>query len=84
MENEETVTEKKNYGKCGFKYGVYRFFKRTFDIIASGMFILLFSWLYLIIALIVKCGDKDTQVPQYEKERGQTRRNAHARTVGAV
>ena len=57
MENEETVTEKKNYGKCGFKYGVYRFFKRTFDIIASGMFILLFSWLYLIIALIVKCGD---------------------------
>ncbi len=57
MENEETVTEKKNYGRCGFKYGVYRFFKRTFDIIASGMFILLFSWLYLIIALIVKCGD---------------------------
>ncbi len=43
--------------KKGFRYGCYLFFKRTFDIIASGLFLILFSWLYLIIALAVKFSD---------------------------
>lgn len=34
--------------------GIASIFKRVFDIVGSILFILLFSWLYLIIALIVK------------------------------
>lgn len=41
----------------GFLYGCYLFIKRTFDIIASGLFLLLFCWLYLILAIIVRCSD---------------------------
>ncbi len=41
----------------GFRYGCYLFFKRAFDIFASGLFLLIFSWLYLIIAILVKCSD---------------------------
>ena len=40
-----------------FTYFWYRFFKRTFDIVSSGLFLIIFSWLYLILALAVKCGD---------------------------
>ncbi len=40
-----------------FAYGTYRFFKRSFDIISSGLFLIIFSWLYLILALVVKCSD---------------------------
>lgn len=43
--------------KKGFKYGVYRFVKRTFDIVFSLLFIAVFSWLYLILAIVVKCSD---------------------------
>ncbi len=41
----------------GFRYFCYRFVKRTFDIISSGLFLLLFCWLYLILAIVVKCSD---------------------------
>ena len=41
----------------GFRYGCYLFVKRTFDIISSGLFLLIFSWLYLILAVCVKCSD---------------------------
>ena len=44
-------------GKRGFRYGCYLFVKRTFDIVASGLFLILFSWLYLILALVVKFSD---------------------------
>lgn len=47
-------------GKRGFRYGCYRFVKRTFDIVSSGLFLLIFCWLYLIIAIVVKCGDGGT------------------------
>jgi lipopolysaccharide/colanic/teichoic acid biosynthesis glycosyltransferase len=47
-------------GKHGFKYGCYRFVKRTFDIVSSGLFILIFSWLYIILAIVVKCSDGGT------------------------
>nr|MBO4517407.1 sugar transferase [Clostridia bacterium] len=40
-----------------FGYKTYLFVKRAFDIIFSGLFILLFSWLYLIIACMVKISD---------------------------
>lgn len=36
---------------------MYRFVKRAFDIVASTLVIILLSWLYLIIALVVKCSD---------------------------
>ncbi len=44
----------------GFRYGCYLFVKRTFDIVASGLFLLVFSWLYLILAIVVKCSDGGT------------------------
>lgn len=46
-----------SYAKKGFRYGCYRFVKRTFDIFASGLFLLIFSWLYLILVVVVKCSD---------------------------
>ncbi len=41
----------------GFRYGVFLFLKRSFDLIASGLFLILFCWLYLILAIAVKCSD---------------------------
>lgn len=35
----------------------YLFFKRTFDIVSSGIALLLLSWLFLILAIAVKCSD---------------------------
>ncbi|MBQ8342155.1 MAG: sugar transferase [Clostridia bacterium] len=49
--------EKPPRKKSGFGYWMYRFIKRAFDIFASGLFILIFSWLYLILAIVVKCSD---------------------------
>lgn len=43
--------------RSGFRYGCYLFVKRAFDIVASGIFLLLFSWLYLILAVCVKLSD---------------------------
>ncbi len=41
----------------GFRYACYRFVKRAFDLISSGLFLIVFSWLYLILAILVKCSD---------------------------
>ncbi len=43
--------------KKGFRYGCYRFVKRVFDIFASGLFLIVLSPVYLILAIIVKCSD---------------------------
>lgn len=43
--------------KSGFRYGCYLFVKRAFDIVSSGLFLIVFSWLYAILAIVVKCGD---------------------------
>lgn len=48
------VASKPRSGLC---CSCYSFVKRTFDIISSGLFLLIFSWLYLILAIVVKCGD---------------------------
>lgn len=53
--------------KKGFRYGCYSFVKRTFDIIASGLFLIIFSWLYLIIALLVKCSDGGSVFYKHER-----------------
>lgn len=50
-------SEQKPNKKSGFRYGAYLFVKRAFDILASIIFLLVFSWLYIIIALVVKCSD---------------------------
>ena len=49
--------EKPATKKSGFKYKFYLAVKRVFDVVASALFILLFSWLYIIIALAVKISD---------------------------
>ena len=41
----------------GFRYRCYLWTKRLFDIVASGVFLIIFSWLYLILAIVVKCSD---------------------------
>lgn len=51
-EKAEKVSRKK-----GFRYGCFCFFKRAFDLISSGLFLIIFSWLYLILAIAVKCSD---------------------------
>lgn len=40
------------HGKRGFRYGCYLFVKRLFDILSSGLFLLLFGWLILLLILI--------------------------------
>lgn len=45
----------------------YRFFKRLFDIISSGLFLIIFSWLYLIIAIVVKCSDGGKVIYKHER-----------------
>lgn len=35
----------------------YRFLKRTFDIVFSVFMLVVFSWLYLLLAIIIKCDD---------------------------
>lgn len=40
------------------KKPIFSFIKRTFDIISSGLGLIIFSWLFLIIAIIVKVSSK--------------------------
>lgn len=55
----ESVSGNSDYTKRQktFGYGSYLFFKRAFDIIFSGLLILLLSWLYIILAIAVKVSD---------------------------
>ena len=55
---QERVSEAKPFvPRRGAGYHCYLFFKRAFDIVASGLFLIVFSWLYLILAICVKCSD---------------------------
>lgn len=49
----DTTIKKRNR----FAYFLYRFFKRFFDVLSSGLFLIVFCWLYLILAIAVKCSD---------------------------
>ncbi len=51
--DSSSTTKKRN----GFRYRCYLFVKRAFDLLASTLFIILLSWLYLIIAILIKCSD---------------------------
>lgn len=54
----EPIDDKETFiPKSGFRYACYLFVKRAFDIIASGLFLIIFSWLYVILAVCVKCSD---------------------------
>lgn len=37
---------------------IFSFFKRLFDIVSSGLALILFSWLFLILAILVKLSSK--------------------------
>ena len=54
---QEEQKEKRFERRKGFRYGSYLFVKRCFDIIMSALFILIFSWVYIILAILVKCSD---------------------------
>ena len=56
IESEE-LTAAVPKARSGFSYTLYLFFKRAFDIISSGLMLILLSWLFLLLALIVKCSD---------------------------
>ncbi len=43
--------------RSSFRYKCYLFVKRAFDLVSSGLFLIVFSWLYLILAICVKCSD---------------------------
>ena len=45
----------------------YRFIKRTFDIISSGLVLIIFSWLFIIIALVVKFSDGGRVIYKHER-----------------
>jgi lipopolysaccharide/colanic/teichoic acid biosynthesis glycosyltransferase len=53
---EEKIVIKVKGGKC------YAFFKRAFDILASGLAIVLLSWLVLILGILVKCTSKGPMI----------------------
>lgn len=46
---------------------IYRFVKRTFDIISSGLVLIVFSWLFIIIALVVKFSDGGKIIYKHER-----------------
>jgi len=51
-DKKETKRTTSSYAKHGFKYGCYRFVKRTFDIVSSGLLFIVVSPLILICLLI--------------------------------
>ena len=52
----DQAVEKRSRGRSGPRRG-YLLVKRCFDLLFSSLFILCFSWLYLILAIAVKCSD---------------------------
>ncbi len=57
QENSTTENGEKKFVKSGAKYKTYCFFKRAIDLIFATLFIILFCWLYLIIAIAIKISD---------------------------
>lgn len=53
--------------KRGFRYGMYLFVKRAFDIVSSGLVLILLSWLILLCLLIKWLEDRHN--PIYVSER---------------
>ena len=80
LEREETTKDEANSfrQRSGFGYGCYLFVKRAFDILASTLFIIVFSWLYLIIAILIKCSDGG-KVLYKHKRVGKNEKNIYLR-----
>ncbi len=58
--DKNTVLQSSESGpvkRRGAGYKLYLFIKRAFDIVSSSIVIVLLSWLYLILAIAVKCSD---------------------------
>lgn len=55
---------------------VYSIIKRIFDIISSGLVLIVFSWLYIILALIVKCSDGGKVIYKH-KRMGKNRKTIY-------
>lgn len=53
---QEKTSDESKSGRVG-PSRVYLITKRIFDVVASGLFLIVFSWLYLILAILVKCSD---------------------------
>ncbi len=58
----ENKQDKPPRKKSGFRWFCYRFTKRTFDIVSSGLALILFSWLILLILLIKWLEDRHSPV----------------------
>ena len=96
QEKETNAVVPSNQPKKGFGYKVYLFVKRSFDIFSSLIFLIVFSWLFLILAIAVKCSDGGKvfyrhervgirdQVSEYEKERRSARKYADGGTARTV
>ena len=61
-EGTEKRGEKPPRKKSGFRWFCYRFVKRTFDIVASGLALILLSWLILLIMLIKWLEDRHNPI----------------------
>ncbi len=72
----EAAAEETFKPRSGFRYGCYLFVKRCFDILASGLFLIIFSWLYLILAICVKCSDGGSVI-YHHKRIGKNRKPIH-------
>lgn len=55
----------KNRGSI--RRGTYLFVKRTFDIFISGLFLILFFWLYLLLSLCIKLSDGGKVIYRHER-----------------
>ena len=64
---EMTSPEYVSYEKKGFRHGCYRFCKRSFDIVSSGLALILLSWLILLCILVKWL--EDFHNPIYVSER---------------
>ncbi len=45
----------------------YRFVKRTFDIFSSFLFLIIFSWLYIILLILVKCSSPGKAIFKHKR-----------------
>ena len=45
----------------------YRFVKRTFDIFTSFLFLIIFSWLYIILLVAVKCSSRGRAIFKHKR-----------------
>ena len=45
----------------------YRFVKRAFDIFSSFLFLILFSWLYIILLIMVKCSSRGKAIFRHKR-----------------